>query len=72
MTLPKTLPTREIQLHFHLQILLESIPELVFSPSLQAKACLACVLISFCLKKPPDQRGLVLLFKAVQPPCLSK
>lgn len=29
MTLPKTLPTREIQLHFHLQTLLKSIPELV-------------------------------------------
>ena len=73
MTLPKTLPAREVQLHSHLQILLKSTPEVVFSPLLQAKACLACVLISFCLKEtPPDRRRLVLLFKGVQPLHLSK
>ena len=73
MTLPKILPAGEIQLHSHLQILLKSTPEVVFSPLLQAKACLACVLISFCLKEaPPDQRRLVLPFKGVQPLRLGK
>lgn len=53
MTLYETLPIRETQVYFHHQIPLKCIPELVFSTSLQAKACLACVLISLCLKGAP-------------------
>lgn len=43
----------------------------LFSP-LQAKACLACVLISLCFKGAPWPKGPVLPFKGVQTPCLSK